>query len=76
MVRLYAEADRQGLGSLTDPDNGEMIDEATIKMAFKLLLKGYRAGKLDGAFLAEVARTKRLHTGYNFLGVNDFPTAC
>jgi citrate lyase subunit beta/citryl-CoA lyase len=67
-VGLYEEADARGQGSLADPDTGEMIDEATIKMAFKLLLKGYRAGLVDAGFLGHAVRSAS-HTGYNFLGV-------
>lgn len=69
LVRRYTEADAEGVGSLTDPDTGEMIDEATIKMAFKLLLKGYRAGLVPASFLQQAVRSAS-HTGYNFLGVD------
>src|SRR5215216_2978324 len=58
----------QKLGAIVDPDNGEMIDEATIKIAFKLLLKGYKAGKVEEAFMNKALRSSE-HTGYNFLGV-------
>lgn len=68
VVGLYEEADTRGQGSLVDPDTGEMVDEATIKMAFKLLLKGYRAGLVDEGFLKQALRSAS-HTGYNFLGV-------
>jgi citrate lyase subunit beta/citryl-CoA lyase len=68
VVEWYEEADAQGLGAIVDPDTGEMIDEATIKMAFKQLLKGYKAGKVEEAFLAKAQRSAE-HTGYNFLGV-------
>lgn len=68
VVLLYEEADTQGLGALVDPDTGEMIDEATIKIAFKQLLKGYRAGKVEEEFLRKAARSAA-HTGYNFLGM-------
>lgn len=71
VVRLYEDADQQGLGSLLDPDTGEMIDEATIKMALKLLLKGLRAGMVESDFLRHSLRSAGA-TGYNFLGV-DFP---
>ena len=67
VVLLYEEADRQGQGAIMDPDTGEMIDEATIKMAFKQLLKGYKAGKVEEDFLKKAARSAE-HTGYNFLG--------
>lgn len=69
VVELYEQADReQRLGSLVDPDTGEMIDEATIKMAFKQLLKGYRAGKVERDVLLKARRSAE-HTGYNFLGI-------
>jgi citrate lyase subunit beta/citryl-CoA lyase len=67
VVQLYEDADRQGLGAIVDPDTGEMIDEATIKMAFKQLLKGYKAGKVEQEVLQRATRSAR-HTGYNFLG--------
>lgn len=68
VVELYEEADRQDrLGAIVDPDNGEMIDEATIKMAFKQLLKGYKSGKVEESVLAKAQRSAE-HTGYNFLG--------
>jgi citrate lyase subunit beta/citryl-CoA lyase len=73
VVVLYEEADAQGLGAIVDPDNGEMIDEATIKIAFKQLLKGYKAGKVEEDFLKKAARSAQ-HTGYNFLGVGVLET--
>jgi hypothetical protein len=45
-----------------------MIDEATIKIAFKLLLKGYKAGKVEESFMNKAVRSTE-QTGYNFLGV-------
>lgn len=69
VVELYEKADEEDrLGAIVDPDNGEMIDEATIKMAFKQLLKGYKAGKVEEAVLAKAQRSAE-HTGYNFLGI-------
>jgi citrate lyase beta subunit len=67
VVELYEQADKQGLGAISDPDNGEMIDEATIKMAFKQLLKGFKAGRVEESFMQKAARSAT-HTGYNFLG--------
>lgn len=75
VVELYEAADtEQKLGAIVDPDNGEMIDEATIKIAFKLLLKGYKAGKVDHEFMLKAVRSSD-HTGYNFLGVELAATA-
>ncbi len=67
VVLLYEEADAKGQGAIMDPDNGEMIDEATIKIAFKQLLKGYKAGKVEEDFIKKATRNAE-HTGYNFLG--------
>ena len=68
VVLLYEEADeQQNLGAIVDPDNGEMIDEATIKIAFKQLFKGYKAGKVEEEFMKKAMRSAE-HTGYNFLG--------
>lgn len=74
VVLLYEEADTQGLGAIVDPDNGEMIDEATIKIAFKQLFKGFKAGKVEEEFLQKATRNAA-HTGYNFLGALDLQTA-
>jgi citrate lyase subunit beta / citryl-CoA lyase len=68
VVRLYEEADRAGHGALADPDTGEMIDEATVKMAFRQILKGHRAGAVDAETL-RLARRSAAHTGYDFLGL-------
>jgi citrate lyase subunit beta / citryl-CoA lyase len=69
VVLLYEKADAEDrLGAIVDPDNGEMIDEATIKIAFRQLLKGYKAGKVEQEFMMKAARSSE-HTGYNFLGV-------
>jgi citrate lyase subunit beta/citryl-CoA lyase len=74
VVELYEQADKQGLGAISDPDNGEMIDEATIKMAFKQLLKAFKAGKVEESFMLKAARSAA-HTGYNFLGALTLATA-
>ena len=68
VIDLYERADSEGKGAIMDPDTGEMIDEATIKLAFRQLLKGYRAGKIDDAVLAKAQRSASA-TGYDFLGV-------
>lgn len=69
VVDLYHQADtEQRLGAITDPDTGEMIDEATIKIALKGLLKAWKAGKVEDAVLARAQKSLG-HTGYNFLGV-------
>jgi citrate lyase subunit beta/citryl-CoA lyase len=68
VVAFYEEADAAGRGALVDPETGEMIDEASIKLAFKQLLKAYKAGKVTADFMRRAARSAS-HTGYNFLGV-------
>lgn len=73
VVELYEEADAKGLGAISDPDNGEMIDEATIKMAYKQLLKAFKAGKVEESFMLKAARSAQ-HTGYNFLGALNLAT--
>ena len=70
VVELYEQADtEQKLGAIVDPDNGEMIDEATIKIAFKQLLKGFKAGRVEQSFMQKALRSTE-HTGYNFLGAD------
>jgi citrate lyase subunit beta/citryl-CoA lyase len=44
VIRLYIEADTAGLGALLDPDTGVLLDEATIKIAARLLRRGARSG--------------------------------
>ena len=44
VVKLYHE---KGGGSMADPKSGEMIDEATIKIALMDLAKGAQAGMVE-----------------------------
>jgi citrate lyase beta subunit len=69
VVELYERADAEGIGAIVDPDNGEMIDEATIKIAFRQLLKAYKDGRVDREFLANATRRSAASMGYDFLGV-------
>jgi citrate lyase subunit beta/citryl-CoA lyase len=56
VVQLYIEADEKGLGAILDPDTGEMLDEATIKIALRQLRRGARAGLVSQAVIAELDR--------------------
>ncbi len=69
VVELYERADAEGLGAIVDPESGEMIDEATIKIAFRQLLKGCRAGQVELAFLVEATKRSAASAGYDFLGM-------
>jgi citrate lyase beta subunit len=57
----------KGGGSMPDPETGEMIDEATIKIALMDLAKAVQAGTVDAAYLAEQAAKSRSITGYDIL---------
>jgi citrate lyase beta subunit len=57
----------KGGGSMPDPETGEMIDEATIKIALMDLAKAVQAGTVDAAYLAEQAGKSKSITGYDIL---------
>jgi citrate lyase subunit beta/citryl-CoA lyase len=61
---LYHE---RGGGSMADPETGEMIDEATIKIALMDLAKAVQAGTVTAAYLAEQAAKSKAITGYDIL---------
>ncbi len=57
VARLYTQADSEDhLGALLDPDTGELLDEATIKIAARLLQRGVRAGLVSPDVLAQLGR--------------------
>ena len=58
---------QRGGGSMADPENGEMIDEATIKIALMDLAKAVQAGTVSAAYLAEQAAKSKAITGYDIL---------
>jgi citrate lyase beta subunit len=58
---------QRGGGSMADPETGEMIDEATIKIALMDLAKAVQAGAISASYLAEQARKSRDITGYDIL---------
>ncbi len=57
----------KGGGSMPDPETGEMIDEATIKIALMDLAKAVQAGTVDTAYLGEQAAKSKSITGYDIL---------
>jgi len=64
VIKLYHE---KGGGSMADPKTGEMIDEATIKIALMDLAKGAQAGIVTDAELREWSAKSRDITGYDIL---------
>ena len=64
VVTLYHE---KGGGSMADPKTGEMIDEATIKIALMDLAKGAQAGIVSEKELKEWSEKSRAITGYDIL---------
>jgi len=64
VIRLYHE---KGGGSMADPKSGEMIDEATIKIALMDLAKGAQAGLVDQSELKDWSEKSRAITGYDIL---------
>jgi citrate lyase subunit beta / citryl-CoA lyase len=64
VVKLYHE---KGGGSMADPKSGEMIDEATIKIALMDLAKGAQAGLVDQVELKDWSEKSRAITGYDIL---------
>ena len=57
----------KGGGSMPDPETGEMIDEATIKIALMDLAKAVQAGTVSASYLAEQAAKSKAITGYDIL---------
>jgi citrate lyase subunit beta/citryl-CoA lyase len=64
VVALYHE---KGGGSMADPKTGEMIDEATIKIALMDLAKGAQAGLVSDAELKDWSAKSKTITGYDIL---------
>jgi len=64
VVKLYHE---KGGGSMADPKSGEMIDEATIKIALMDLAKGSQAGLVSDVELREWSEKSKAITGYDIL---------
>ena len=64
VIRLYHE---RGGGSMADPKTGDMIDEATIKIALMDLAKGAQAEMVPQPELREWAEKSTSITGYDIL---------
>ena len=64
VVALYHE---KGGGSMADPKTGEMIDEATIKIALMDLAKGAQAGQVSEIELKDWSEKSKAITGYDIL---------
>jgi citrate lyase subunit beta/citryl-CoA lyase len=64
VIKLYHE---KGGGSMADPQTGEMIDEATIKIALMDLAKGAQAEMVTSEELKEWSEKSRAITGYDIL---------
>ena len=64
VVALYHE---KGGGSMADPKTGEMIDEATIKIALMDLAKGAQAGQVSETELKDWSEKSKAITGYDIL---------
>ena len=59
-----------GGGSMFDPETGEMIDEATAKIALMRVSKAYLAGLVDKDYLDSMAEKSKSITSYDILGNN------
>lgn len=57
-----------GGGSMFDPKTGQMIDEATAKIALMIVAKAYMAGKVDKEYVDSMAEKSRAITGYDIRG--------
>lgn len=64
VTELYFE---RGGGSMADPETGDMIDEATIKIALMDLAKAAQAGTVPASYLAETAARSRAVSGHDIL---------
>jgi citrate lyase beta subunit len=60
---------QRGGGSMPDPETGEMIDEATIKIALMDLAKAAQSGMVGYDYLADMAARSEAVTGYDILEV-------
>ncbi len=64
VLELYHQ---KGGGSMADPETGEMIDEATIKIVLMDLAKAAQSGEVEPAYLAKQAAKSQKITGYDIL---------
>ena len=59
-----------GGGSMFNPETGEMIDEATAKIALMRVSKAHLAGLVDKEYLDLMAEKSKSITGYDILAVS------
>lgn len=57
----------QGGGSMFDPETGQMVDEATAKIALMRISKALNAGMVDATYVETMAEKSRAITGYDIL---------
>ena len=57
----------QGGGSMFDPKTGQMVDEATAKIALTRLSKAYMAGLVEKDYLDTMAEKSKSITGYDII---------
>ncbi|QMU56632.1 MAG: hypothetical protein GKS04_05830 [Candidatus Mycalebacterium zealandia] len=57
----------QGGGSMFDPETGQMVDEATAKIALMRISKALNAGMIDQQYVETMAEKSMSITGYNIL---------
>lgn len=60
-----------GGGSMFDPETGQMIDEATAKIALMRISKAYVAGLVNQDYVNSMAEKSREITGYDILRSGD-----
>ena len=60
-----------GGGSMFNPETGEMIDEATAKIALMRVSKAHLAGLVDKEYLDSMAEKSKSITGYDILSSSD-----
>lgn len=61
----------QGGGSMFDPKTGQMIDEATAKIALMRISKAYMAGLIDKEYVDSMAEKSKSITGYDIRGAGE-----
>jgi len=60
-----------GGGSMFDPKTGQMIDEATAKIAVMSVSKAYMAGLVDKEYVDSMASKSKSITGYDIRGAGE-----
>jgi citrate lyase beta subunit len=65
--RVLDHSREMGGGAIADPETGEMIDDATLRIALTGLAKAVQAGKVDQAYLDSANRHLTELTGYDIL---------